>query len=281
MSAKYEPLFSVSFGHEYFGNDGYGSFKIEPTAATQIDALRMGYVFKAYGNGFRVFYDSQFQGNNRSREDALKMPLTLVFNLNNSDANFLTFTGEIAENNEIDFRKTIFCFTNQPLGTNTLRSTLQEKAFVSSTEMYLLSDYPEPFFSKPFGQVRIVLTTNLEKTYKINFSAKYTYWRYILVSDYLKSLVSPAIINKETGELFIGPTPLSISGQGDVLAFHSPSPIKSTAKPNKCFQLVENYEADSGKFRMVYTVLPNPIPGSINCFPGTESDKIKFSEIFL
>lgn len=281
MATQYETLFSVSFGHEYFGNDVYSGFKISPTAETQNDLLRYGFIFKENLGGFLVFYDSHFQGNLRSRENALKSAISLVFNIINVNANFITFTGGITDNVDLDVSKQIFCFTNQPFGTDGCRNSLQEKDYVGTSEMIHLADYPEKFFSKPFGQIRILLCDSLEKSFKISFAAKSSHWRYLLVSDFLKSLASPAIINKVTGELFIGPDTLQISGMGEVLAFHSAAPIMSTATPNKSFQLVENYEADSGKFRVLFGILPNPIPGSISKLPGLESGEIKFSEIFL
>lgn len=281
MANKYDILFSVSFGHDYFGGDEYGAFNVLPTQVTKNDLVRLGFIYKAIHGGFRILFDTQFQGSFRSRDEALKSAIELVFNINNIDPNFLTYTGGVAEENDIDFSKTIFCFTNQPVGTTTLRKTLQETASVGSNEMIRLVDYPEKFFSKPFGQIRIVLCEGLVTTFKISFAAKFTQWRYILASDFLKTLTNPAIINKVTGELFIGPETLLLPRNGEVLSFYSANPIMLTAKPNKSFQLVENYGADSGRLRVVVGVLPNPIPGAISSLPGLELAKIKYLEIFL
>ncbi|MES2328697.1 MAG: hypothetical protein V4539_03775 [Bacteroidota bacterium] len=281
MANQFDTLLTVGFVHDYFGGDGYAAFTISPSADTQNDLLRMGFIFKVQHAGFRIVFDTQFQGSPRNRAEALKTPIELIFNLNNNDPNFLIYTGGVAESGSGDISKSLFCFTNRTVGSDIFRHTLQEKDTVSGSEMIPLAEYPEKFFSKPFGQVRIILHEGMEQSFQICFGAKSTHWRYLLVSDYLKQLVSPAVINRETGEAFIGPESIALPGNGEALAFYSVSPVMLTAKPNKSFQLVENYEVDTGRFRVVKGMLPNPTAGAISNLPGGETGKLNFSEILL
>lgn len=281
MANQFDTLFSVNFSHDYYNGDGYAAFSIAPTPATSAFLLRLGFIFKAGAHGFRIVFDTQFQGSERERKDALKQQAELVFNLTSNDPDFLTYTGDLSDGGN-DISKSIFCFTNHIEGAG-FRSRLHEKEHVSGKEIIPLSAYPEKFFSKPFAQIRITLHENLEPSFTVRFAAKSTHWRYLLVSDYLKELVSPAVMDKETGELFVGPERIALPGSGEAIAFYSVKPVMLTAKPNKSFQLVENYESGTGKYRVVKGVLPNPITGAISNIPSGSGvgTQLNFSEILL
>lgn len=278
MANQFDTLLTVSFAHDYFGGDGYAAFSVSPTQETVNDLLRLGLIYKSQPGGFRIVFDAHFQGSPRSREEVLKNANELVFNLLNNDPDFLVYTGHVAEGGDIS--KSIFSFTNR--AGSGFRASLHETERVGVHDLVKLSDHPEKFFSKPFGQIRIALHEQLETGFVIRFGAQSTHWRYLLVSDYLKELVSPAVINKDTGEAFIGPEQVSLPGKGEAIAFYSENPVMLTAKPNKSFQLVEHYEAGTGRFRVVKGVLPNPIAGAISNLPrGAASMKLNFSEILL
>jgi hypothetical protein len=66
------------------------------------------------------------------------------------------------------------------------------------------------------------------------------------------------------------------------MAFESKNAIQLSSKPEKVFQLVENYQPETGRYKVVLSVLPNPNVKLISSIhTETQNTKNKFSEIFI
>ncbi|NCT94939.1 MAG: hypothetical protein GXC72_10970 [Chitinophagaceae bacterium] len=279
MAAQYQLFCSVRFRHAYFEGQDFTAISCTPDAATADFLQRLGLVFRTTPDGFSVLYDTQFAGSPRTREQVLQEKVTLCLVLSNNDPLLVGYTGGVAIT---DLSKTVFCFANTTaVGNNETRETLTAGETVGDTELLQVDEMPYPFFSKPFGLLLLTLHSGMPVQFEVRFQAKHTYWRYLLVSEHLRTLVNPAVVNRETREVFIGPEQMVLPDNREVLSFRSGSPVSLTAKPNKSFQLLENYEPMSGRGRVIIGILPNPVSGAITRLPATENAGLNFSEIFL
>lgn len=274
MASTYNTLTEVLFKHTYFPGEIPVGFTVSPDDATRHLLLRLGLICKISANRIVLYYDAAFAGYPRTREQVLSHADTLVFTIANTDAAFLNYTGNIETGN---ISKSIFLFSN--LVNEELRGGLTKANYVSTDDMVPVEQTGRSFFSKPFGLLLIRLHKELDSSLVIQFQAKATYWRYVLTSEHLKTLVNPAIVHKETREAFIGPENFLLPDQREAIVFRSAVPVEMTALPNKSFQLLENYEQASGKGRVIIGMMPNPNNNTISSLPGGE--KLNYSEIFL
>ncbi len=277
MASSFNILTAVTIAHGYFPNEIPTGFSFLPTDATRHLLLRLGLVFRSTANTATIYYDAHFAGTPRTRDEVLLNEETLVFNLSNSDSSFLNYTGNIEADN---ISKSLFLFSNLN-SDNTIREVLTSAEFVSPDDIIPVDQMEEAFFSKPFGQLRIKLHKDLSTSLQIRFQAKSTYWRYILTSEHLKTLVNPAVVHKETRQAFIGPENFVLPDQRAAIVFRSATPVQMTALPNKSFQLLENYEPASGRGRVIIGMMPNPSNSAISHLPDSGTEKLNYSEIFL
>ena len=296
MNLQYEILFSVFFKHTFFAGNIIKVLNVHPDKKSVLNILRRGLLFKPFEGGFHVLYETNFGGKKRQREEVLKEEFFLDLIINNNDPNFFSYTSDFS----VGISQYLFFFTN----FHDSRS-LQKADYVSKEDLYDLScctanncpvndccaknycgktsgcpinKYPEIYFKKPFGLINIIVNNSLEKMYHVTFSAISTFWRYIIVSDYLKELASPAIIHKK-----VQFNKQENIGLRDYKAFVSEQEIELKEQPDKGFQLVENYDREKGRYKVVISMLPNPAINNIS-FIGSEAgnkDKKIFSEIFI
>lgn len=275
MASKYEILTGVTITHGYFADAVPTGFSLLPDEATRHLLLRLGLVFRYSVNKATIYFDAEYAGSPRTREQVLLNDEKMVFTLSNTDTSLLNYTGNIEAEN---ISKSLFYFSNADADSQ-LRAGLTKAASVSSEDLIPVDQARQTFFSKPFGLLSIRLHKDLAESFQIRFEAKATYWRYILTSEHLKTLVNPAVVHKETRQAFIGPETFVLPDQREAIVFRSATPVQMTALPNKSFQLLENYEPASGRGRVIIGMMPNPNNNSISLLPGTE--KLNYSEIFL
>ncbi|TDO25670.1 hypothetical protein [Sediminibacterium goheungense] len=275
MASTYDKLTEVIITHTYFPGEIPVGFTVLPDDATRNLLLRLGLVHKLSANRIILYYDASFAGSPRTREQVLSNDDTLVFVLANADGTFLNYTGNIETEN---ISKSVFLFSNV-VNEGEVREGLTNATYVSADDLVPVEQTGRSFFSKPFGLLSIRLHKELGTLLNIRFQAKATYWRYILTSEHLKTLVNPAVVHKETRETFIGPENFLLPDQREAIVFRSAVPVEITALPNKSFQLLENYEPASGKGRVIIGMMPNPNNNTISSLPGGE--KLNYSEIFL
>jgi len=128
------------------------------------------------------------------------------------------------------------------------------------------------------NQSRRELKESLSKSFKDIA----TYWCYVLITDDLRRLVNPAVINKETNEAFNGPETIWLNGIGLIRAFFSTAPVLHSESSGNNIQLVEHYNASSDEYTVVIPALPGPEYNHIAPL-NTISEFIgqKFSFIYL
>lgn len=277
MKYAFETLVNVFFYHSYFSGEIFQGFQINPDKNTSRDMLNYGILLKPFSGGFRLLYDTSFAGGIRSRQEMLKENITLGFALKLNDPEFYNYTAVV----ERDITRTIYYFNNNSEKANTSKSLHMEE-YVSEKDVYQLDQFEDQYFVRPFAKLDMQLNLQLADTYSIKFKARESYWRYILLGEHLQNLSSPAVVDSASSEFFEGPFRLPVRGK-EAIAFRSKEPISFSQNIRNNFQLVENYDPQSGRYKVVMRALPAPEPGHINLLePGSDiKDQRNYSEIFI
>jgi hypothetical protein len=270
MLSAFNILVKVNCSHSYFYDGVFNGFAIKVTDGANKIFNNHDLIMKPFNGGFYILYDQNFAGTTRTREDVLKEKLTLDFTLVLTDPLFYNYTADAPA--QID--QSIYLFNNSLNPSGSLHSG----DFVSEDDVQPLSFFNEQFFVKPFAKLILALNSSLQNEYTIKFNARSTYWRYILMSNYLQELNSPAIIDTDSTNAFGAPLKVDLPGNQQVNAFTSDKALQLSQRPVKAFQLAENYEPSSTKYRVVIRSLPYPDISAISRLPNSTSN---FSDIFI
>ena len=208
MKYAYKVLVNVSFSHTYFSNKVFAGLVFTPSSSTQLLFLNNGLLFKQNYGGFTIAFDTNFNGEKRSREEFISSIINCRFIATLNDFNFYNYTAVA----EIDISKKVFHFYNAIDDNEVLNKSLHSGEFVSEYDLKNIADFDETYFVKPFAILDLKIAPDLLENYSLNFKAKETIWRYILMGEHLQSLNSPAIIDNNGKEPFDGPEYLKFSG---------------------------------------------------------------------
>ncbi|MHB8208142.1 hypothetical protein [Mucilaginibacter sp.] len=270
MLSIFDILVKVNCSHSYFYDGVFNGFSIKVTDSTNKALKNHDLIMKPFNGGFYILYDQSFGGTTRTRENVLKEKLTLDFTLILTDSLFYNYTADAPA--QID--QSIYFFNN----SLNLAGSLHADDFVSENDVQPITYFTEQFFVKPFAKIILALNSELQNEYTIKFNARSTYWRYILMSNYLQELNSPAIIDTDSANTFGVPSKVNLPGNIQVNAFTSGNALQLSQRPTKAFQLAENYETSSSKYRVVIRSLPYPDISVISRLPNSASN---FSDIFI
>jgi len=270
MRSAFDILTKVNFSHSYFYDGVFNGFSIQATDNTNRILQNHDLIMKPFNGGFYILFDQNFAGSTRTREDVLSEKLTLDFTLVLTDSLFYNYTD--AAPAQID--QSIYFFNNSLNSAGSIHSA----DFVSEKDVQPLTFFAEQFFVKPFAKLILALNNEVQNDYTIKFNAKSTYWRYILMSNYLQELNNPAIIDTDSTNAFGAPSKVDLPGNQQVNAFTSGKALQLSQRPAKAFQLAENYESGSSKYKVVIRSLPYPDIKAISGLPNSTSN---FSDIFI
>ncbi len=277
MKYAFEPLMSISVHHTYFSNGIFRDLAVEPDGPTSKTLLNYGLLFKKHNNELHILFDTNFNGNIRKREDVLNDGISCRFIIRLNDQGFYNYT----EVGKTDINHSMYYFRNTSKDNSVVKNTLHHDEYVNEKDLFPLDTFEDQYFIRPFALLDLKLAKGLSPSHSIRFKAKETYWRYVLLSDDLRSLNSPAIISNSSAEFFEGPETLKFRGK-DTLAFISKSPISFSQNNEKVFQLVDNYDEESGRYKVVMRALPSANPDHITAIDGdTNNRNLNYSEIFI
>lgn len=278
MIQQYDIAFSIYFKHDFFADGKLRCLTAQPTTETAHFLRDHGGLVKILPDGLHVLYDSLFLGEKRSRAEFLESGITLKFSIQNTDTEFFNYTTDF----NTDISSTYFLFKNNYGSATAKKEKLHRDDFVGKDDITTTSSGEDFFFEKPFGLINIQLHKELEQTLSISFTSNSTYWCYIINTGYLQELTQPAIIDKETKQVFNGPEEIQLNEKEIGLAFFSTAPIAHMQRPNAIFQLVEEYEAEARTYKVILPALPRPSINHISSIKNiTEQKKEKFSFIFI
>lgn len=284
MESRYELLVSVVYRHEFFPNRKFDKLSTEPTSSTREALTKNGLLFRCSPDGFRIFFDTRWAGGVRERETLLQEAQDLLFLLTLHDADFYHYT----DLDPGDITRSFFYLSNEsPGGGERVKpELLHEGDFVTENDRVYFSKLPQHFFGKPFGWLQLTLNAKLTEVYEARWPVRSVYWKYIVVSQHLKELNKPAIIDPVTKQVFAGPEPILLPDNRSALSFVSETPISFLTAEKQLFQLVENFEEESGRYKVVLSALPHADPRILSDVRDAKDRKAKkatayFSEIFI
>jgi hypothetical protein len=279
-SSSFEKLVTIVFEHDYFSQQGLTALDVTVLPDSRQSMLNYGLVFKRLGNGFSILYDTVFAGRQRAKDSLLQENIRLSFSLALNDAHFYNYTGLSLA----DIAQSIFYFRNdRPLpADNQHRQALHAGEWVSEKDLRAVTQFKKQPFIKPFGWLDLELHQPLPAIYYVRFPVKQTFWQYIVVSDHLQGLDKLAVMDAQAKEVFKGPETITLPDNRRALSFISPAPIPLSQADNKIFQLVENYDPDTGKGKVVQAALPWPDMQVISSATSKRTGRDPFfSEIFI
>lgn len=278
MQQQYEIAFSIFFRHQFFSDGKLKCLKVKPSRETEGILKRAGAVMHVFKNGIHVLYESFFASEKRSRTEFLKDAWELTFLLENTDPNFFNYTAVA----DMDISRNCFYFQNDTSLQATNKGMLHKGRFADKDNIRSINDTAGEFFIKPFGVVSILVHSELENSFEIAFAGTATYWCYVLTQDYLQELVDPAIIHKDTKQAFSGPEPIRLPDNRAAVAFFSDEPIAHKEYPEAWYQLVENYNTSTQRYKVVLPSLPHPNRNYISLLKSVSESKGKnYSYIFI
>ncbi|OKS86522.1 hypothetical protein [Mucilaginibacter polytrichastri] len=281
MNVEFDILTTITFGHEYFVGGGFDAIDIRLSNETQSRFLGLGLMYKPTKSGFHILFDKKIAGRQRTREDMLKESLVCEFRLFLKDTGFFNYTAAVPA----DVSTSVYYFSNfsDDKKRKIFAGTLHTQGFVSEKDIFPAGSFKGQLFIKPFGILDLKIDEALQTAYAVKFAARSSYWRYILASAYLTGLNNPAVIGHNANQQFTGPHKLTLPNQKQALAFVSPEPIRLSRSSANSFQLVENYEPGSDKYRVVMRILPLPDNNLISHLPQTDITEPKkdYSEIII
>jgi hypothetical protein len=271
MDVSYSILFRVNFRHSYFADDMPKCFSVKPTGDTEKFMLNNGMLLKAKPDGFMIAFESYNNGKAYTSDSILASGEALTFAVSLNDPLFFNYTAVEAA----DIGTSAFYFHNHDQAGRS--SSLHASEYAGAEDIVPAKDLPYQFFNKPFALIDIRLDLLDTEDYLIRFREKSTYWRYLLVSDHLRELDKPAVLNGSV--VFTGPVEIELPGKRTALAFESGIPVSIRQRSEKTFQLVENYDADTNKGKTVIKALPHP---DINIISKLNTqDSKEYSEIVI
>jgi len=272
MLSVFSTLTKVNFNHSYFADGVLNALAVNVSDAASRQMNNNGLFLKPFKGGFYLLYDENFGGTTRTRESVLSEKLTLQLTLTLKDSLFFNYTADVPE----QLSKSIYYFSNQTVSQTGL---LHAGDFVSAKDIVAVTDVDQQFFVKPFAILELALTPDLQSDCFIRFQSRSTYWRYILMSGHLQQLNSAAIIDGDGGSAFGESLNVTLPGNKQVKAFVSGSQMQLSQQPVKTFQLAENYQEGSLKYKVVIRALPQPDISAISNIPNHNS--INISDIFI
>jgi len=243
MESRMKPLVQVQFRHGYFSSRLCTILLVTPSDAARRTMTNHGLWWKANPGGFTLLYDTHHAGSPRTRDAVLNDRIVLRWLIRLQDPYFYNYTAAPAP---IPGRQILYFF-NQP-----------------GSPLLYAGNIDCDHFDKPFAILGLRLRPWMENNYHIEFQPQSTTWHYILVSDHLQQLQSPAVINSVTRERFKGPAGIQLIDGRPGLSFMSPGPIDCSERPAATCMLVENFDPVTGRHKVVMPVLPVPDPRIIS-----------------
>ncbi|BAV05978.1 hypothetical protein SAMN05421788_10652 [Filimonas lacunae] len=253
MDSRFSPLVTVAFAHSYFSDEKLKVFRVLPAKETEWLLAQHDLLLKTQENRFVICFNSLVYGTSRSREQVCDHDIVLRFYILNSDPYFLQYTEAL---DAYVPGKNLLQFSNTH-GNEKLHPGEFADNDIVVTDETVQKD--TAFFPvKPFAVMSLHLKQLTAALYTVQFATRQTYWRYILSTSFLQQLEKPAIVGKQSKAVFKGPEWITLPDNRKALCFVSGEKIAFHEIPNRDWQLVEQYDEVTGRFKVVKKILPAP-----------------------
>lgn len=274
MKQQYEILTTIRYRHDFFQALSYEGIGIRMSAATGKQLLNADLMLKQQASGFLLLYNTLGAGK-RTRSDLLRDNTTLTFEVVLKDPLFYNYTAIDAA----DITTQCFMFGND--ATNA-PGVLHRYPYADAADLRGTATLPEPFFTKPFGLLTLVLNDSLQDNYDIRFQARSTYWCYYLMSDQLAALPHPVILNNNGASCFSEPLLAALPERKKVPVLVSNDPIALSDRTPDILKLADRLPDENNKHKIIISPLPLPEINRISAAGRSWHTTGKaYSEIFL
>ena len=250
MRQDYTVLFNVLWQHDFYAGSMPSLFAVKPEEKTLHLMKRYQLVYKTYANSLSVLFDQSLAQTEDAREAFLQQPLLLTFFLYCNDPYLLNYTDGLQH---LRVGREVLHFYNN--NDDLLHKASSVSIMDIAAANLFLPDLPG---AAPMAVVDIQLKPGMPVDLQIRFKSLATIWRYVVVTTHLKQLAAPAVINKESKEPFIGPESLVLPDNRQAVCFRSRVPIQLAYRSSQSFQLVDNYDEVTKKYKVVLQSLPVP-----------------------
>jgi hypothetical protein len=226
--------------------------RLFPTEDTITLLAKLFLLFKQTEDGFTLLFNSLIYGRKREKQEVVESGAVLHFYLVNTDSYFMQYTDQL---DRFQPGKSLLHFTNQFADHLLHPEPFASDALITGEQLL-----PEQLFfsTRPFAVVSLHLAALTLPAYTIQFAARATYWRYILAATYLQQLEKPLVIGKQDKIPFQGPQYITLPDNTKAICFVSNDKIPFSETPGREWQLVEQYDAATGKYKVVKKALPAP-----------------------
>jgi hypothetical protein len=303
MRTAFEPYFSIRLIHDYYADSTYNGIELIPDAATVTAMNNHGLLMKRIAGGITVLFDKYHNGNNRNRIAIEKEDLRFRFILTLKDNSFYNYTDlalpaytaherrtllqQLLSHKELielhaaahDITASAFNFTNSATQLWPCKDgyLLHADAYVSKRD---LVNAPAAF-EKKFGEINLQNNAGIKNICYIRFTSKRTCWRYILTSLNLSDLNNLMIVNDADEPIFNAPVRIQLQDK-HVLTISSKQTLALSQRSQYRFRLVKDYDAATGRYKLVRSALPVPDIHHISNASYSMGDRMTaYSEIFL
>jgi hypothetical protein len=273
----FKTLLTVSFRHTYFSNLVFNGFEAAPLPDTRAYLQKKQLLLKKTPGSFILVINDDLADIETKKQFLFSEQFTLQFSLVLTDSYLYNYTANLPENipgavfNFKNFSDT----ANNPASNNSLHTG----KYVNADDCVSVDTF-KPMLKKPFAIVSLHIFKDMPEEYFISFEAKGTYWKYILVGDYLRDLENPAISSAGQVE-FSGPETINLPDSSEALCFQSTIPIiLSQENPNK-FQLVDQSPGSAGKYNVIKRALPTPDVRRVSSFTVQDHASSNYSEMYI
>lgn len=277
MDNFFNPLVTIVYRHSYYQDGKLKTFRVFPAEDTAAWLLQNDLLLRQYDDRFTVFYNGLLHGRERDREEVCATGMVLHFYIVNSDAYFAQYTEGVQG---LAPGVSLPVFANQYAdGYLHAGNTVNEATLTFDKDILKQIALAN---RRPFACIQLTLQPALPDLYTIQFAARETYWRYVLAAGHLQQLQNPAIIGKQGKEVFKGPESITLPDQARAIYFVSNYKIPFSEIPAREWQLVEQYDAATGRYKVVKKVLPAPDISHISVIEEVDKSVLRsYSEIIL
>ena len=146
-----------------------------------------------------------------------------------------------------------------PLGLDTAEiGSLHPNIYANQNDLRSNSQLEQPYFSKPFGHIRINVDQQIPTDLTVRFKAPELYWRYVIHSAHLMEFEGLAVANKNKTIFFNGPQSIQLPNGKSAIAFTSPTAILFKEIPDITWQLLVQFKLGENLGRVMMPNLPVP-----------------------
>ncbi|MGF6848181.1 hypothetical protein QFZ51_003416 [Chitinophaga sp. W3I9] len=274
MKQQYEILTTIRYRHDFFQALSYEGIGIRMSAATGKQLLNADLMLKQQASGFLLLYNTLGAGK-RTRSDLLQDNTMLTFEVILKDPLFYNYTAIDAGS----ITTQCFMFGNDAANAP---GVLHRHPYADAADLYGTDTLTEPFFTKPFGLLTLVLNDSLQDNYEIRFQARSTYWCYYLMSEQLAALPHPVILNNSGISCFSEPLLAALPERNNVPVLVSNDPIPLSDRTPDILKLANRLSEEDNKHKIIISPLPSPEVNRISAAGRSWYTNGKtYSEIFL